>query len=481
MSRQKTNWNGKRIIVVGAGRQGQALARFMATNDASVVITDQAPIENLNDARCALNDLPIRWVSGGHPISLLDNADAVSVSGGADLRQPFLVAAKERNIPLINDTEVFLNEVSAPVIGITGSAGKTTTTTLVGRIASAEQELHPGAATVYVGGNIGNPLVTLVDEIKPNDCVILELSSFQLDLTTISPQVAAVLNITPNHLDRHGTMEAYIAAKRNILAFQSPSDLAVLSRDDAYSNALRSFVRGKIASFGFAPVCPDDTISIAIDGKKIYALVKDSNAEPQRIDLMTADEITLRGSHNLSNVMAAACIALSAGFGRDAIRAGIIGFNGVAHRLEYVGSIRGARYYNDSIATAPERTLAAVHSFDEPMILLLGGRDKNLPWDDLAREIVAKAKGAVCFGEAGPMIAKTLKNAQKTAKDEAQNPNGELTIVLTKSLSEALKKTTELIEAGDVVILSPGGTSYDAYKNFEERGNEFRSWVSSQA
>lgn len=470
----KTNvnrWEGKNIIIVGAARQGQAAARFMVSRQANVTITDRAPLESLADAVEALKTLPLRWVTGGHPFTLLDQADFICVSGGADLRQPFLNEARKRGIPLINDTEVFMREVGASVIGITGSAGKTTTTTLVGRIAQAAQprrEAESAAgSSVFIGGNIGTPLITLSDSIRPEDCVILELSSFQLDLVTVSPRVAAVLNITPNHLDRHGTMADYIRAKRNILNFQSADDWAVLSRDDANSAALKAGVRGKLATFGFAPPFGDEKICVSADEFAVYAL-----RNGKREELLPVGEIALPGRHNLSNVMAAAAIALSAGFNAAAIRAGVAGFGGVPNRLELVATIDNVRYINDSIATAPERTIAALRAFDEPAIVLLGGRDKKLPWEDLAALVNRKAKAAICFGEAGTMIAAALEKSPAN--------NGRLILRRCEKLTDALETAKDIAVSGDIVILSPGGTSYDAYKDFEERGNEFRSWVRSR-
>lgn len=464
---KSTRWDERNVVIVGAGRQGQAAARFLISRHANVTITDQASTEKCAAAIEALRGLPVCWVTGGHPLSLLDGADFICVSGGADLRQPFLTEAVNRGIPLLNDTEIFFQESPAPIIGLTGSAGKTTTTTLVGRIAESDRQRRHSRTSVFVGGNIGTPLIARIDEIGPDDCVILELSSFQLELVTISPHIAAVLNITPNHLDRHGTMEEYIRAKRNILNFQSESDWAVLSRDDMNSAALRTAVRGKSATFGFEPPFGNETIAVGIDDSFVFATING-----KRKNLLKRIEISLPGRHNLSNVMAAAAIALSAGFDPLSIQGGIRGFSGVPHRLETVGKLHGVRYINDSIATAPERTLAALNAFSDPMILLLGGRDKKLPWGKLADELNRRAKAAVCFGEAGPMIAQALESSP------ARNPR--FVVRRAATMLDALEIAKELGEAGDLVLLSPGGTSYDAYKDFEERGNEFRAWVRSQ-
>lgn len=472
MKTRENCWENKKILILGAGRQGQAAARFMLARHASVTVTDSAPAEKLQPVLDEFADEPIHWVLGVHPFSLLDGLDFIIVSGGADLRQPLLTEAVNRGIPLVNDTEIFMQEAVTPIIAITGSAGKTTTTTLVGQIARAGQERLRPNSEVYVGGNIGNPLLPLVDKIQPNDTVILELSSFQLDLTTHSPHIAAVLNITPNHLDRHGTMAAYIRAKANILRFQKARDWAVLNRDDPNSDALRSSVRGSLVTYGFAPVSEDgascEKIAVGADETTIYAVIGG-----QRTEILRFNEVSLPGRHNLSNVMAAAAITLCAGFDVEAIRAGVIGFTGVPHRLETVGIIGGVRYINDSIATAPERTLAAVEALsNESLILLLGGRDKKLPWGKLAEVLHAKAKAVITFGEDGSMIADVVESSSANA--------GVLTIRRATTMLDALEKSKLIAAEGDVVVLSPGGTSYDAFKDFEERGEQFRQWVNSQ-
>lgn len=472
MKKVENRWENKKILILGAGRQGQAAARFMLARHASLTITDSASAEKLQPVLDEFAGEPIHWVLGAHPFSLLDGLDFIIVSGGADLRQPLLAEAVSRGIALVNDTEIFMRESAVPIIAITGSAGKTTTTTLVGQIARAgQQRLRPNT-DVYVGGNIGNPLLPLVDKIQPDDTVILELSSFQLDLVAHSPHIAAVLNITPNHLDRHGTMEAYIHAKSNILRFQRPQDLAVLNRDDANSDALRSSVHGNLVTYGFTPIhqsgAAREKIAVCADETTIYAII-----DGKRVDILGFDEVSLPGRHNLSNVMAAAAITLCAGFDVEAIRAGVIGFTGVPHRLETVGVIGGVRYINDSIATAPERTLAAVEALsNEPMILLLGGRDKKLPWDKLAGVLHANAKAVITFGEDGSMIADVIESSPANT--------GVLTIRRATTMFDALEKSKSIATEGDVVVLSPGGTSYDAFKDFEERGEQFRQWVNSQ-
>jgi UDP-N-acetylmuramoylalanine--D-glutamate ligase len=458
----KNNWEGKKGLMIGAGRQGQALVQFMVRHGAEMTLSDSLPFDKLSAAYANLSHLPIHWITGGHPLSLLEDIDFVCVTGGADLQQPILREALERGLPVLNDTMVFLMEVNAPVIGITGSSGKTTTTTLVGLIA---KEAARQDQKVWVGGNIGNPLLTIVEDIQPQDIVILELSSFQLELATISPKIAAILNITPNHLDRHGTMQAYINAKRDILKFQQPDGVLILNRDDPTSWPLRTEAKGSLISFGFNKPAEDADLTAIYMANNEIKRICDGVSE----DIIVMDHIQLRGRHNIYNVMAACAIATAAGFSIDAMRAAISSFSGVPHRLQFVRQFKGARWYNDSIATAPERTLAAVRSFEEPLILLLGGRDKKLPWDELAVAIHQHGYAAVLFGEAAPLIRKAL---------EVNKPeNSKLEIIQVETLQEAVQAAAENAHPGDVVLLSPGGTSYDAFNDFEQRGKAFTEWV----
>lgn len=459
----QNSWRGCKVLIVGAGRQGLASARYLAGHGAEVTVNDRQSPEALQEAQKSLSDLSVRWVVGGHPIEILEGIDLVCVSGGVPLTLPLLKKAQVRGIPLTNDSQIFLQATPATVIGITGSAGKTTTTTLVGRIALAS--LHSQQQTrfrqVWVGGNIGNPLIADVNEMRPNDLVVMELSSFQLELMSRSPQIAAILNITPNHLDRHGTMEAYTEAKARILAFQGEADTAILNREDSGSWGLKERVCGRLVTFGvsFAKDFPGTYFD---EGKIMYWDSQSSSS------LLNRESIGLRGDHNLCNVLAACAIALSAGLPPEAIRQGVEGFTGVEHRLEYVRTVRGAKWYNDSIATAPERTMAAIRSFDEPITLLAGGRDKNLPWKEFAQMAIPRVRQFILFGEAAEKIERTLREVA-----------GEKEIRLTRcdTLFEAVQKAAQLAEAGDVVLLSPGGTSFDEFKDFEERGECFRKWV----
>ena len=459
LDRMPTSLAGKRVVVLGLARQGVALVRYLAREGADVLASDLRDAEALAATLKALEGLPVRYALGGHPPTILDGADLLCVSGGVPLDAPIVVEARRRGIPLSNDAQLFLERCPAPVVGVTGSSGKTTTTSLVGRM------LQRGRFITWVGGNIGQPLVDRLWEVQPSDRVVIELSSFQLEVMDVSPEVATVLNVTPNHLDRHKTMEAYTAAKRRILDFQGPEDLALLSRDDQGSRALASAVRGRLAFFGQTEV-ETDTGAFLRDETVVLRL------EGQEHAICRTDEIELLGRHNVLNVLAASVLAGVMGVPPEAIREVSTSFTGVAHRLELVRTRNGVRYYDDSIATAPERTVAALLAFDEPIVLLAGGRDKKLPWDEMARLTVRRARHVVAFGEAAGLVERVIGEAQ------AQVAGGRLEgLTRVETLEEAVAVAAQVAQPGDVVLLSPGGTSFDAFQDFVERGERFKTLV----
>src|SRR5688500_3868527 len=448
------NWNGKRVLILGAARQGLALARWLSLHGAHVTLNDTRSADELRVARESLTEFQIDWVFDGHPLELLDSTDVLCLSGGVPLTLPIVAEAVKRGISLSNDTQIFMEVAPCKTIGITGSAGKTTTTTLVGQMAR-----NAYGDKAYVGGNIGDPLINYVDNMKRGDVAILEISSFQLDQMTISPDIAAILNITPNHLDRHGTMEAYTAAKARILEFQSKEDTAVLGRDDKGAWSLRSKVKGKLFAFSL------DELEEGLDGTYLHDGLLNLRAGHMYLPLILREKISLRGDHNVSNVLAAFAIGHAAGFALDAMLEAVEDFHGVPHRLELVRELRGVRWYNDSIATAPERSMAAIRSFDEPIVLMLGGRDKDLPWEDLLQLIDERVDHVVLFGEAAEKIERT--------RNKLGLGRNRFTVSRVEQLYDAVIQAAEVAEAGDIVLLSPGGTSFDEFKDFAERGERF--------
>jgi UDP-N-acetylmuramoylalanine--D-glutamate ligase len=455
-----SEWAGKRIVVLGLARQGKALARFFGERDADVVVSDLKPEGALASARAELEDLPLRYVFGEHPLELLRGADMLCLSGGIPAQIPIAQAAREQGIRLSNDAELFLESSPTPVIGITGSAGKTTTTALVGAI--ARQETRDSGSRVWVGGNIGNPLITDLGHIQPGDIVVMELSSFQLEIMEISTQIAAILNITPNHLDRHHTMGAYTAAKARILRFQRGGDIAVLGREDPIAWSLREIAPGKVLTFGVSP--PEEGGGAFIGEGQIWLQL-----EGERMPVCTLDAVHLRGDHNLLNVAAACAVSAAADFSLESMRQGIESFEGVGHRLEIVRRSGGVTWVNDSIATAPERAMAAIRAFDEPMVLLAGGRDKDLPWDGFADMVSRRIDHLILFGEAAELILGAVTESVEEARP--------FTIEVCPGLDAAVEAAARTAEAGDVVLLSPGGTSYDEFADFEARGERFMQLV----
>jgi UDP-N-acetylmuramoylalanine--D-glutamate ligase len=452
--------SGKTVVVLGFARQGQALARWLPTVGANVVVSDKQNFGELADVLLDFLDAPIHFALGGHPTELLDDCAALALSGSIDPKLPICQAATSREIPLTNDAQMFLERCPAPVIGITGSAGKTTTTTLVGEMCKA------AGRKTWVGGNIGHVLLDDLKAIQQDDLVVMELSSFQLEIMTRSPRIACILNVTPNHLDRHSTMEAYMSAKAQIFAHQGDEDICILGRDDPACNVLADEVTSRLLWFSLREMVPDGAFMV---GNRLMVAGAGSPDGGAHV-VCAREDIPLRGEHNIKNVLAACAIAGTAGVPVETMREVIKNFRGVEHRLEIVGRVEGVTYVNDSIATAPERVIAALRSFEEPLILLAGGRDKKLPWAEMAMLTAQRVRYLLTFGEHGPAIAEHVR-AARLLGGQLEN------IENVKTLEEAVTRAAEIAHQGDVVLLSPGGTSYDAYVDFAERGEHFRELV----
>jgi len=451
-------WKGRQVVVLGLARQGKVLAQYLSGKGARVIVSDRKPAEELVAEREELADWPIEYVFGNHPLSILEGTSQVFISGGVPLEIPIVEKAMELGISISNDSQLFLDLCPATVIGITGSAGKSTTTALVGRIA----ELHAESLgkKAWVGGNIGRPLLQDLEDMGSEDWAILELSSFQLELMDSSPHIAALLNISPNHLDRHKTMKVYTEAKARIFLNQSKNDIAVISRDDPGAWDLNQDIKGRLLSFGMK----DDADAEGTFVRDGHIHLRMSGVEHKLLDVK---RISLRGEHNLANVLAACAIAASAEFSLEAIAAGVEAFEGLPHRLEFVRKVRGATWYNDSIATSPERSIAAMKSFVEPIVLLAGGRDKDLPWEEFSDVVAEKVDHLVLFGEAAQKIGKVMEKG-------GEKP---LSIDFCAGLETAVEKAAEIAQDGDVVLLAPGGTSFDEFVDFTARGERFRQLV----
>jgi UDP-N-acetylmuramoylalanine--D-glutamate ligase len=458
--RLNSTFSNQRITIIGMAREGTALARFMVKEGARVTVSDSRGIAELADEIGQLAGLPIQAVLRGHPDDILD-ADMMFVSPGVPRRIPIIRKAAQRGVKLSSETELFFSLCPAPIIGITGSSGKTTTTTLVGEMMKVDRRRKS-----WVGGNIGRPLIEHVEEMKVGDWAVLELSSFQLENLGRSPHVAVITNLRPNHLDRHPSFEAYVAAKANILRYQSADDVAVLNWDDPEVRRLAEQTQARVRWFSRLERLEEGTfvsdgwIVVQHDGK--------------REAVLRVADVPLPGDHNLENVLAALSVVTATGIkGRSAARV-IKGFQGVPHRLELVREENGVRWINDSIATSPDRTLAALRAFpDMPIILLAGGRDKHLPMGEMATEIVRRVKHLITFGES----AELLESAARRARAEMNGSGRDVPVTSCVTLEEAIEAAHGLAEAGDIVLLSPSGTSYDAFKDFEERGEAFREAV----
>ena len=478
------------VLVVGLAREGTALARFLAEKGARVTVTDSKPAEALVDNRAALAGLPVTFALGSHPLELLDGVDILFVSPGVPLEIPMLVEARQRDLPLSSETRLFTRLCPAPIVGITGSSGKTTTTALAGSM------LKAAGMKTWVGGNIGFPLIGKLAEIASTDVVVMELSSFQLEffgswseiplghldgpLYSIegwSPRISAVLNVTPNHLDRHGTMDAYTAAKARILEYQQPGDMAVMNLDDPITRDLAtSSARAGQRTLWFSLERGVEEGAFLRGGDLVLRL-----AGQEKVLCRTGD-LKLLGRHNLANLLAASALAiggiltLQGQAELDSMPIEALGqeatlFEGVEHRLELVREHRGVRWYNDSIATTPERAVAAIRSFEDPIVLLAGGKDKRLPWDEMAALTWRRVRHLVLFGECAELVDRAMAATREPGAESST------AIHRAGTLTRAVDLAAELAQPGDVVLLSPGGTSFDAYRDFVARGVHFRELV----
>lgn len=446
---------GKRVTLIGLSRRTNvALARFLVRQGAHVLISERRPPEELTTELDLVRGLPLDLRLGGHAADHLAQAEIVFVTPGAPRDLPILAIARERGIPISNEIELLFALCPARIIGITGSAGKTTTTTLVGQI------LSQGARAVYVGGNIGQPLIDQVEMIDPDGLVVLEVSSFQLETLTQSAQIGAILNITPNHLDRHPSFAHYRDSKFNLLAHQRPEDIAILGWDDPVAQALAPLCLGQVSWFSGSAGLPNGAFRTGAELR-----VRDQRGEAL---FAQVDDLRLPGAHNIQNVLAAAAISRAAGATIEQIHTIVSSFPGVEHRLEHVCDLDGVAYINDSIATSPERTVAALRSFTRPIVLIAGGRSKHLPMDELAREAARHVRAVITLGEMAGEIESAL----------AAEPTSRAVVVAhAATVEEAVSQARSFARPGEVVLLSPAGTSYDQFRDFEERGERYKAAV----
>jgi UDP-N-acetylmuramoylalanine--D-glutamate ligase len=445
-----TDVRGKRVLVVGLARTGRATARCLQRHGAQVTVTDSRPPYELRADVAELLALKIGMELGLHREATFLAQDLIVVSPGVAPELPELQAARAQGIPVVSEVEVASWFLEAEILGITGSNGKTTTTALLGKM------LESSRFRTFVGGNIGLPLIAAVDQVPKDSKVVTELSSFQLEATqSFRPHVAVLLNITPNHLDRHPTLEAYVAAKAQIFRHQTPEDLAILNADDPAVMALAATISARKIFFSRAQDLPDGVF--VADGQVCY---RTGNLERA---LFGTREIALRGDFNVENVLAATAAACVVGADFEAIARAVREFRAVEHRLEFAREIRGVEFFNDSKATSVDATAKALSAFGRGVHLILGGKDKGAPYAPLRPLLKERARTAYLIGAAAKRIERELMGAVELI------PCGDLETAMRRAFARAI--------AGDSVVLSPACSSFDQFQDYEHRGRVFKEIV----
>ena len=438
--------SGKTVLVVGLGRTGQECARFLARQGAKVRVNDLRPAADLSLEMGSLAGLPIEYCLGVEPASWLDGVDVVIPSPGVPRDNAWLRQAVARHIPVLGEIELAYRSFRAPLVAVTGTNGKSTTTTLIGEMMKA------GGHRVFVGGNLGVPFISAVS--NDWDWAVLEISSFQLEwIEQFRPRIAVLLNVTEDHLDRYVSFADYRATKERIFEVQGGEDVAILNRDDPWIWAMRNRIKARIVSFGFTEV----TEGVFATASEI---IWRAGAGEERFAL---DEVKIQGVHNVENMMAAVAAAKCAGVPCELIQTTLNRFPGLEHRLEFVRNKDGVRYYNDSKGTNVGAVVKSLASFNEPVILLAGGVDKGGDYAPLNEEIKQKVRRLVLFGAAKEVIAHALGALTET--------------VIVDDLQAAVREAAAHAHAGDVVLLSPACSSFDQFSNYAERGKVFKSLV----
>lgn len=457
------SWKGKRVTIMGLGLfgGGAGLAAYLVQQGATVLVTDLRSADDLQASLQALANLPITFVLGQHREQDFTDTDVVFVNPAVPLTSPYLELARAHHVPLDSEINLFVRSCRGRVIGITGSVGKSTTTALLGSILALYDE------RTLVGGNFGGSLLPALASITSRTPVVLELSSFQLEQLAwqaYSPPLALILNLTPNHLDRHGSMAVYKHAKAHILAYQTLRDLAVLNWDAPLIRDMGRSSSGHRLFYSTRDVLAEGAY---VDQQTVYL----SRAGQQQT-LFNISDLKLPGSHNLSNAVAAATMAALFGVPSTMIAQGIHRFTGLPHRMERVATRQHIAFYNDSKATTPISTIRALQSFMQPVVLLAGGYDKGTPFDELAGVIVASAKAAIVYGKTAPQLARAIANATALS-NRCAVPRAHV----LDNLDAAFQHALTVAEPGDVVLLSPACASYDQFPHFEARGEHFRQLV----
>ncbi len=442
----------KRVLVVGLGKSGLSAAMFLRAQGARVTVSDTRSAVALEKEIPALLEAGIMVESGGHGLLTFRRQDLIVVSPGVPMDTPEVKQVIAFGLPVIGELELASRYLQGQVVAITGSNGKTTTTTLVGKIFA-----DAGGPTL-VGGNIGLPVIDLVAKSTPKTVSVLEVSSFQLEtVEEFHPWIAVVLNITPDHLDRHGSFESYVAAKERIFARQGANDFLVLNADDRVTQMCAA--RAKSEVFWFSATKAVRRGAFVRDGVIVWVEKEGGVTEP----VMPVSEIHLKGAHNVENVLAAVCAARLAKVSAESVRASVAGFRAVEHRLELVRKFNDVEYYNDSKATNVDAAMKAVASFPGGIHLILGGKDKDSDYRVMADMLKKRVKVVYTVGSAAEKIERQL--------------HGVVKMVSAQTIETAVAKAAKAALPGDVVLLSPACSSFDQFENYEHRGRVFRQSV----
>jgi UDP-N-acetylmuramoylalanine--D-glutamate ligase len=452
----------KNIVVVGLGRTGLAVARFLQQQGAQVLATDTAHEKELGDAVGTLRELGVRMETGSHRSASFQNADLIVVSPGVSHKIRPIVKANALGVPVMGEVELASRFIKEPLIAVTGTNGKTTTIELLGRM------LKNSGINVFVGGNIGNPLIEYVRKGQKAQTVVVEISSFQLDtIDTFRPKVSVLLNITADHLDRYPDFEAYADSKIRIFKNQEADDLAILNGSDLLIRAKTKNIKCRRLFF---PSPAENEQGAILNGKRIILKLDKIHPAGRRTQadfgnpvILNISKISLLGRHNFENAVAAGLAALFAGATLEGIQNTLDHFKGLAHRLEHVARIHKVDYYNDSKATNVDGVIRALECFSKPVLLLMGGRDKGSNFNLLENPIRKHTKELIVMGEAAEPIRSAL---------------GQMTLTkVAASMEEAVATASHDADPDDVVLLSPGCASFDWYTNYAERGDDFRAEV----
>lgn len=449
------NLKSKKILLIGLAKTGVSTIKYLDKLGAKIILND---IKDKNELKNILNEISdlknVEYILGYHPENI-DDIDMVIVSPGVPLDLPFILKIKEKNIELIGEVELAYRLSNNPIfIGITGTNGKTTTTSLVGEI------FKTAKFDTYTVGNIGNPVIDTVDITDENSVLVTELSSFQLEsIDKFKPKVSAILNFTEDHMNRHHTMENYISAKSNIFKNQDEKDFCILNYDDEVVRELEDKIKAKVIFFSRKKelkegiyLDKDDNIVINIDKK---------------ITLLNKKELSLPGNHNLENAMAAIAISYVLNVDLEVIKNILKSFASVSHRQEFVRDINNIKFINDSKGTNPDSTIKAIESYNRPIVLIAGGKDKGSKFDDLLDIAKNKVRALVLMGETSHII-------EKCAREK-----GFKHIYIVNDMKEAVKTSYDIAIKDDIVLLSPACASWDMYKSFEVRGDDFKNNVNN--